>query len=165
MNVREFDPALYALIEECLQGYFVSPVLHQPDVPMLEGMRRSLETLAVREPCKCGEFCASFSTTNAWATGSRRLRVRFDVRGELVLDCDGEGVIYHVERLFDSPYDSAKAPPERFTLTPNGWVKRELSSEKNVPPTPDAIAFPAITRHRVVHLWHRKNYGRPSRRG
>ena len=136
MNVREYDPALYALIEECLQGNFVSPVLHQPDAAMLKGMRRSLETLAEHEPCTCGELCGSFSTTNIRPAGSRPLMVRFDVRGELVLDCDGNGVIYYVERLFDSPDDAAKAPPERFALTHNGWVKRELAGEQNTSPGP-----------------------------
>lgn len=127
MNVREHDPTLYALIEDCLQGNFVSPVLHQPNTQMLHGMRRSLETLAVSEPCTCGELCASFSTTNLCPEDARLLMVRFDVRGELVLDCDSDGVIYYVERLFDTPNDSAKATVERLALTPSGWVKRELA--------------------------------------
>ncbi len=128
MNVREHDPALYALIDDCLQGNLVSPVLHQPNAQMLHGMRRSLKTLTVSEPCACGEFCASFSTTNLHPPDARLLMVRFDVRGELVLDCDSDGVIYYVERLFDSPNGSEKAAVERFALTPSGWVKRELAS-------------------------------------
>lgn len=105
----------------------MSPVLHQPNVQMLRGMRRSLKTLAVREPCTCGELCGSFSTTNPCPEDEWLLMVRFDVRGELVLGCGSDGVICYVERIFDSPNGSEKAPVERFTLAPSGWIKRELA--------------------------------------
>lgn len=130
MNVREHDPALYALIEECLLGNFVSPVLHQPDGTMLDGMRRSLAALAVRKPCMCGELCCSFSTTNICQDESSSVMVRFDVCGELVLTCDMNGAIYYVERLFDNADGPLVATVERFALMSSGWVKRKIAGAR-----------------------------------
>lgn len=130
MNVREHDPALYALIDECLQGNFVSPVLHQPDGTMLNGMRHSLAALAVREPCMCGELCRSFSTTNICQDDSPSVMVRFDVYGELVLTCDMNGVIYYVERLFENAGAPLVATVERFTLMSGDWVKRTIAGAR-----------------------------------
>jgi hypothetical protein len=106
VKIRDFDPALAVLAARCLAGGFVSPVCHQPDARMRDGILRSLNCIDVGKLCRCGDAdCRSFRTSESMTPDAPTYRVRFDVHGELSVICNAEGIIYKIDWLRDS------APP------------------------------------------------------
>jgi len=129
MKLFEYDLYLYALLRRCLAGNaFVSPAAGAPDERMLAGMLRALDTLEIGERCACGEsWCCSFRTASPPEPGRDLFKIRFRVRGELLLACDRDGSIYNVEWLPDAQR-AGKTRVRRYERG-IGWAALKLADD------------------------------------
>jgi hypothetical protein len=109
MKLWEYDLRLYRELKTCIQSGEASPLRDQPDAAMWAGLLHNFKSLRVGKHHACGDSaCRSFYSPEQPARDVKLFRVRFEVCGELTVQCDAAGHIYYVEWLPEDPRPTRK---------------------------------------------------------
>ena len=102
MTLAQASPDLYDEIVEQLETRNMSPAACVLQDGEIAAVLAHLETARISEACACGQLdCKTYRFEAAEKPGVEFRKVRFYVRGELLMDVSSDGQISGVQRLYD----------------------------------------------------------------